>query len=578
MTMFCLQGGGNGGLFMLLTLVSLMMTFLLVAIAANTKSIFYEAFDTSFSGRWIPSKSIDYKGRWKYEKGKGNEDYGLLVSEPAKKYAIAVNLPKIVDFIDTPIVFQYDLRLQNRLSCGGAYLKFLAPQDAGWTLSKFDNGTPYSIMFGPDRCGETDKVHFIFRHKSPKTGEYVEHHLKSPPIPRSDTSSHVYTAVIYPNNTLQLLIDGEEIYEKLPDLVSHEDFEPSVVPPKTIPDPKDKMPKNWDDREKIPNLEAVKPEDWDENAPRMIDDEEAKKPGGWLDDESDEIDDPKAVKPKDWEDEEDGEWEAPKVHNPKCYGEKAIGCGVWVRPTKRNPAYKGKWSPPLLVNPDFMGIWKPRNIDNPDWFELERLNVEPIAAVGIEIWTMEDGILFDNILITKDEAEAAKIRETIWRPKFKVEKEREIIEKKGPGPVASFKNSVFELLYQFAQLEFLVSYKEQILDLLEKYAEKNQTISIVGIFGAIATIFALLFNILSLMYSSLYSRIFGKNVTTKVPMSVAKKEDISTPDDPSLDEPTDLSEKVDEPIEGTVDNAECVREFEKEEEPNAARRRHCRET
>ena len=40
--------------------------------------------------------------------------------------------------------------------------------------------------------------------------------------------------------------------------------------------------------------EAVKPDDWDEDAPMEVEDEEAEKPEGWLDDEPDEIDDPGA--------------------------------------------------------------------------------------------------------------------------------------------------------------------------------------------------------------------------------------------------------------------------------------------
>lgn len=43
---------------------------------------------------------------------------------------------------------------------------------------------------------------------------------------------------------------------------------------------------------RIADPEATKPEDWDEDAPRMIEDEEAEKPEGWLDDEPAEIDDP----------------------------------------------------------------------------------------------------------------------------------------------------------------------------------------------------------------------------------------------------------------------------------------------
>jgi calnexin len=473
--------------------------------------VFYESFDTSWDGRWVVSESSEYKGTWKYEQSAGHEDFGLLASEKAKKYGIAVDVPKTVEFKDNTVVLQYDLRLQEGLECGGAYLKFLLPQEAGWTPSQFDNTAPYSIMFGPDKCGSTNKVHFIFRHKSPKTGEYVEHHLKSPPTPVNDKLSHVYTAVISPDNTVKILVDGEE--KKTAELLGS-DFEPPVIPSKTIPDPDDKKPEDWDERAKIPDPEATKPEDWDEEAPREILDEEAEKPEGWLDDEPDEVDDPEAEKPEDWDEEEDGEWEAPKVPNPKC--EEAPGCGEWVRPTIKNPAYKGKWHAPMIDNPAYKGIWKPREIDNPDYFELEKVNIEPIGAIGIEIWTMQDGILFDNILVTNDEAEAAAYRETTWKAKFDVEKAEQEKEEKVADPeedsLKVINKKVFEVLYRIPEVPLLAPYKSEILALLEK-AEEHPTLTVGGIFGTIAIILGILLSL-----------VFGRK-KAPAPVPAAKKDD-----------------------------------------------------
>jgi len=343
------------------------------------------------------------------------------VSEKARKYAIVKELDKPVDLKEKTIVLQYEARLQEGLECGGAYLKYLRPQEAGWVPKKFDNESPYSIMFGPDRCGGTNKVHFIYKHKNPKSGEYVEHHLKYPPSVPTDKLTHVYTAVLNPKNEVRILIDGEE--KKAANLLSGDDFQPGIIPPKMIPDPNDKKPADWDEKEKIPDPNAKKPDNWDEDAPMEIEDIDAVKPEGWLDDEPEEIDDPEATKPEDWDDDEDGEWEAPKIVNPKC--EAAPGCGEWKRPMKSNPAYRGKWYPPLIDNPNYKGIWKPREIANPDYFELSTPNFEPIAAVGIEIWTMQDGIMFDNILIAGDEKTAESYRETHWKPKFSAEKEKQ---------------------------------------------------------------------------------------------------------------------------------------------------------
>lgn len=363
-------------------------------------------------------------GVWKHSKSEWHDDHGLLVSEKARKYAIVKPLDVPVLLKDETVVLQYETRFQNGLECGGAYLKYLRPQAAGWIPKEFDNESPFSIMFGPDKCGVTNKVHFILKHKNPKSGEYIEHHLKYPPTVPFDKLSHVYTAVLKPNNELTISVDGEE--KKKVNFLNSDDFEPSLIPEKIIADPDDKKPEDWDEREKIQDPVAVKPDDWDEDAPMEIEDVEAIKPEGWLDDEPEEIDDPEASKPEDWDDDEDGEWEAPKIDNPKC--EDGPGCGEWTKPMKSNPSYKGKWHAPLIDNPKYKGIWKPKQISNPNYYELDKPNFEAIAAIGIEIWTMQDGILFDNILITNDEKLAESYRKETWKPKFDVEKEKQKVE------------------------------------------------------------------------------------------------------------------------------------------------------
>ncbi|KAI3916937.1 hypothetical protein MKW98_014398 [Papaver atlanticum] len=453
--------------------------------------IFYESFDESFERRWIVSEKDDYEGVWKHAKSEGHDDYGLLVSEKAKKYAIVKELDEAVSLKDGTIVLQFETRLQNGLECGGAYLKYLRPQAAGWIAKEFNNDSPYSIMFGPDKCGSTNKVHFILKHKNPKTGEYVEHHLKFPPSVPADKLSHVYTAIIKPDNDLAILIDGEE--KKTANFLKGDDFEPPLIPAKTIPDPDDKKPEDWDERAKIPDPAAVKPDDWDEDAPMEIEDEEAEKPEGWLDDEPEEIDDPEASKPEDWDDEEDGEWEAPKTDNPKCAD--APGCGEWKKPMKSNPAYKGKWHAPLIENPNYKGIWKPQEIPNPDYFELEKPDFEPVAAIGIEIWTMQDGILFDNILIATDEKVAEEYRQKTWKPKFDVEKEKQKAEEAAAGDsdgnLSEFQKKIFEVLYKFANLPFLANYKLKIYDIIEK-GEKQPNITI-GILVSVALVMLTIF-------------------------------------------------------------------------------------
>lgn len=53
---------------------------------------------------------------------------------------------------------------------------------------------------------------------------------------------------------------------------------------------------------------------------------------------------------------------------------------------------------PQIDNPAYKGVWAPRKIDNPDYFEDKNpYTLNPIAGVAFEWWTMQDGILVDNV-------------------------------------------------------------------------------------------------------------------------------------------------------------------------------------
>lgn len=242
---------------------------------------------------------------------------------------------------------------------------------------EFANTTPYVIMFGPDKCGHTNKVHFIFNHKNPKTGEYEEKHLTSPPSAKIVKNTQLYTLIVNPDNTYSIKVNNEEV--KTGSLL--EDFKPAVNPEAEIDDPKDTKPEDWVEQARIADPAATKPEDWDEDAPMEIVDEEATMPEDWLVDEPSTIPDPEAEKPEDWDDEEDGDWIAPTVANPKCTD--ASGCGPWSKPLVKNPAYQGKWTAPFVDNPAYKGKWAPRKIKNPAYFEDKKpANFEPMGAVS----------------------------------------------------------------------------------------------------------------------------------------------------------------------------------------------------
>lgn len=78
------------------------------------------------------------------------------VTEKARHYGYAANIGKEVD-PSKGLVLQYELKLTERLTCGGAYLKFLTASSE-FDASGLVEDTPYVVMFGPDKCGATDKV------------------------------------------------------------------------------------------------------------------------------------------------------------------------------------------------------------------------------------------------------------------------------------------------------------------------------------------------------------------------------------------------------------------------------------
>ncbi|KAF5384805.1 hypothetical protein D9615_001092 [Tricholomella constricta] len=371
------------------------------------KAPFIEQFTDDWSERWTPSEAtkktavggetFSYVGKWEVEDpliSPIEGDQGLVAKSKAAHHAISAPFDKPIAFADKPLVVQYEVKYQKGGNCGGGYVKLL--EDGFQTSGKeFSDTTPWVVMFGPDLTCPGTKVHFIFRYKSPKTGESEEKHLKLAPKPTIEKLTNLYTLIVHPNNTYNVLFNGES--DKTGSLL--EDFEPAVNPPNEIDDPMDKKPADWVDEKKITDPDAKKPADWDESAPYEILDEDAVKPEGWLDDEPQVIPDPDATKPDEWDDEEDGDWVAPVVPNPKC----AVvpGCGVWTRPHKANPAYKGTWYAPQIDNPAYKGEWAPRKIANPDWYEdlTPVKSLSKIGGVGIELWTMTEDILFDNLYI-----------------------------------------------------------------------------------------------------------------------------------------------------------------------------------
>lgn len=161
--------------------------------------------------------------------------------------------------------------------------------------------------------------------------------------------------IISPDNKYKVLIDNEQVQAG----TLENDWD--ILPPKKIKDPEAKKPEDWDDRATIPDPDDTKPEDWD-------------KP--------EHIPDPAATKPDDWDDEMDGEWEPPMIDNPE---------------------YKGEWKPKQIDNPAYKGAWVHPEIDNPEYTPVPDLyKHDEICGIGLDLWQVKSGSIFDNILVTDD--------------------------------------------------------------------------------------------------------------------------------------------------------------------------------
>merc|ERR1712139_49233 len=78
---------------------------------------------------------------------------------------------------------------------------------------------------------------------------------------------------------------------------------------------------------------------------------------------------------------------------------------------------------PLIDNPEFKGEWSAKKIDNPDYKEGVQLAAYDSMYVGYELWIVNNGTIFDNILVTDDIEYAKKQGEDLWRATSKGEKE-----------------------------------------------------------------------------------------------------------------------------------------------------------
>jgi len=341
------------------------LTALLGLAIVEAKVYFEDRFSDgdAYESRWVQSKHPGKEfGKFKLTAGKfygdAEADKGLQTSQDARFYGLSAKFEPFTND-DKPLVIQFSVKHEQSIDCGGGYVKVF---DCSLDQEDMHGESPYLLMFGPDICGPgTKKVHVIFSYK----GE--NHLIKKEVRCKDDVYSHLYTLIVNPDNTYEVLIDNEKAES------GELEADWDMLPPKKIKDPDAKKPEDWDDRATIADPEDTKPEDFD-------------KP--------EHIPDPDATKPDDWDDEMDGEWEPPMIDNPD---------------------YQGEWKPKQIDNPDYKGPWIHPEIDNPEYTPDSKLyRKENVCIVGLDLWQVKSGTIFDNFLVSDDIEEAKKIGEETW--------------------------------------------------------------------------------------------------------------------------------------------------------------------
>jgi calreticulin len=359
---------------------TLRRTLLALALATvQAKVYFKETFDKDIPKRWTPSewKDADSTGKWVHTAGEWFVDEalakGMQASEDMKFHSISAPLDSKASTEKGTLVLQYTVKHEKKdyAFCGGGYIKLLPGKVDGKT---FGGDTPYSIMFGPDLCGyDISRVHLIFEHGGENLLKEEEIKLD---YADKDEFTHLYTLVLEKDGSYEVFFD--QVSKASGNIVDGWAF-----PDKEIKDPDQSKPEDWVDTKKIPDPESAKPEGYDDIPA--------------------EIPDPEAETPEDWDEEEDGEWEPPMIDNPE---------------------YKGEWKAPMIENPDYKGAWVHPMIPNKAYAPETYAKYKDLTTVGFELWTVNGGSIFDNILVTDDKATADKMAEETWAKIKEGEKEK----------------------------------------------------------------------------------------------------------------------------------------------------------
>nr|XP_013001958.1 calreticulin-3 isoform X2 [Cavia porcellus]XP_013001959.1 calreticulin-3 isoform X2 [Cavia porcellus] len=223
--------------------------------------------------------------------------------------------------------------------------------------------SPYYIMFGPDICG------FDFKKVHVILQFKNEYHANKKTIKcKVDGFTHLYTLILRPDLTYEVKIDGQST-----ELGSIEhDWHLTSL-------------------RKTAAMVVAAAADTDQGRARTAQD--------W----KKHFLDARANKPSDWNSELDRDWPGPMLQKP--------------------PYQDGL--KPEGINPD---IWLHEKMSSTSYLaQYDLSEFENIGAIGLELWQVRSGTIFDNFLLTDDEAYAENFGKATWGQTKGPEKEMDDI-------------------------------------------------------------------------------------------------------------------------------------------------------
>ncbi|OHT13267.1 Calreticulin family protein [Tritrichomonas foetus] len=331
---------------------------------AFSEVYFEEHFNRGWEKRWTKSSRGTpgkLMGRFRVSAGSYYADRrlqrGLQTLDDGREYLISSKFKKCFNTTGKDLIFQFSVKLEGKIEKGQAYLKLL-PEST--KQNAFSKKSPFSILFGPDFRG-WDRRHLEFRVLRNRT----DYRTMQPILAFNDQFSHVYTLIIYKNQSYKILKDNfTDIESTLEDAFNY-------CQPREIPDPYELKPLDWEDAATIDDPDDIPPP-WLKDVPQYIPDETAKRPDDWDDSQN----------------------------------------GAWTPPLIPNPDFRKDWKPRQIPNPAFRGDWEPKMIPNPDYNpDCHFGKPEDLCFVGIDVEQDVAGSIWDNILVTDDFAYSQKVME-----------------------------------------------------------------------------------------------------------------------------------------------------------------------